>query len=152
MKRLRVYADTSVFGGCFDNEFKDASLKFFKAVAEGKFTLVVSAAIAEELNNAPDKVQSVLDNIPNDYFEYHEVTDAMESLRDAYIKAGILDKRSDADALHVASATILNADMIISWNFKHIVHFEKIRGFNAINQLHGYKSILIYSPMEVVVL
>ena len=40
--------------------------------------------------------------------------------------------------------------MIVSWNFKHIVHYEKIRGFNAVNRLNGYKEVDIYSPLEVV--
>ena len=74
----------------------------------------------------------------------------MVELRDAYLKAGILGETSDADALHVAAATVLNCDIVLSWNFKHIVHFEKIQGFNAVNRMNNYKAIDIYSPPEVV--
>ena len=37
-----------------------------------------------------------------------------------------------------------------SWNFKHIVHFEKIAGYQGVNSLRGYRSPKIYSPREVV--
>lgn len=67
-----------------------------------------------------------------------------------YIEAGILSENFEDDARHIAVATINNMDMVVSWNFKHIVHFDKIRKFNSINIREGYKSIEIYSPREVV--
>ena len=73
-----------------------------------------------------------------------------ERLRDAYLRAGVVTSVSSDDALHVAVATIARAEMIVSWNFKHIVHYEKIRGFNAINVLEGYGTVEIHSPLEVI--
>lgn len=92
----------------------------------------------------------MLDAVPREHVETHDVTEEMERLQSAYLSSGILGVSNDADALHVAAATLLNVDMIVSWNFKHIVHFEKIRGFNAINKLWGYKEVEIYSPLEIV--
>jgi len=46
-------------------------------------------------------------------------------------------------------ATVADVDILVSWNFRHIVHFDKIRQFNAVNLEKGYKTIAIYSPMEV---
>lgn len=150
MKRPRVYADTSVFGGCFDEGFAEASSKFFDLVRDGRLRLVISAVTAEELGAAPEHVRAVLDRVSREHLEYHEVTAEMERLRDAYLEAGVLGQTSDADALHVAAATALDVDMLVSWNFKHIVHYDKIRGFNAVNRLNGYKLVEIYSPLEVV--
>lgn len=150
MKKIRVYADTSVFGGCYDDEFSRASRAFFDSVTRGQFRLVLSAVTAEELAAAPERVRALLDSVPSEHLEYHEISSDMEQLRDAYLSAGILGDSSDADALHVAAATVLEADMIVSWNFKHIVHFEKIRGFNAVNRLNAYRHIEIYSPLEVI--
>jgi len=150
MKLLRVYVDTSVFGGCFDKEFDRVSRKFFAEVAQGRFRLVVSSLTADELKGAPQTVRAILDTVPTEQMEYHEITDDMAALRDAYIKARVLGAASDSDALHVAAATVLDVDMVVSWNFKHIVHFEKIAGFNAINALRNYKPIRIFSPWEVV--
>lgn len=150
IKQLRVYADTSVFGGVFDVKFKEASALFFDELSKGRLHLVLSALSVQELLAAPERVRTVLDGLAPQHVEIHAVSEEMEALQMAYLSAGVLGPASENDALHVAAATVLNADMIVSWNFKHIVHFEKIRAFNAINRLRGYKAIEIYSPLEVV--
>jgi hypothetical protein len=71
------------------------------------------------------------------------------ALQEAYLKAGILSARSEDDALHVAIATVARCSLIVSWNFRHIVHFEKIPLYNAVNTLKGYGTIGIFSPLEV---
>ena len=146
---LRVYTDTSVFGGQFDAPFAVASRAFFDRVAKGDFRLVISRMIADELSLAPERVRATLDSIPSAFLEYHEVTEEMEALQGAYLAAAVVPRGSRADALHVAAATVLGADMIVSWNFKHIVNYKRIRGFNAVNLSRGYKIIDIYSPLEV---
>ena len=82
--------------------------------------------------------------------ELVEYNDEVGALRDAYIAAGMGSAASAADAEHIAAASAEEVDFIVSWNFKHIVHYEKISGYQAINLLHGYKPIRIYSPKEVV--
>ena len=72
------------------------------------------------------------------------------ALRDAYLAAGIVTARWAEDAAHVAAATVAQADLIVSWNFRHIVHFEKIRLYNAVNALRGYRPLEIRSPQEVI--
>ena len=150
MKKIILYADTSVFGGCFDDEFSEESNLLFKKIANGEFLLVISTRTEQELLYAPEEVQNVLLNISIDFVSKIELSDEVVVLRDAYLTAGILGKASIADAEHIAFATIADADFIVSWNFKHIVHYDKIRAYQAINLLHGYKKILIYSPKEVV--
>ena len=73
----------------------------------------------------------------------------MQQLASAYISENILGKASEGDALHVAAATVANADLILSWNFKHIVNYDRIRGFNGVNLKYGYKAMSIISPMEL---
>lgn len=150
MKRYRVYADTSVFGGCFDEEFADESQKFFNDVRTGKFILVISSETLRELNEAPEHVQRVLASLPIDNLEMIEDSEEIALLRDAYIEAGVLGQASIDDAEHIASASVADVDFVVSWNFRHIVHYEKIHGFQAVNLLKGYKAIRIYSPKEVV--
>ena len=82
--------------------------------------------------------------------EIVQVTDEALALRDAYLNFGIVAEQSLADALHVALATAADCDLIVSWNFRHIVNFRKIQQYNAVNALQGYGSIAIYSPLEVV--
>jgi predicted nucleic acid-binding protein len=150
MKQFRVYADTSVYGGCYDDEFSEESRAFFDEIIKGNFILVISTTILRELNNAPDYVQKIFKQISPEMIEYIEYSDEIAKLRDAYIKAEVIGVIHKYDAEHIATATVADVDFIISWNFKHIVHFDKIRGYQAVNLLKGYKLILIYSPKEVI--
>lgn len=151
-KPVRVYADTSVFGGCFDNEFKTESLRFFDEVREGRFVLVVSNVTLDELELAPDIVRAVLAELHPQMVEIVRTSSESDNLRNAYLNAAVVGPASSNDAAHIAVATISKVDLVVSWNFKHIVHFEKIGGYEEVNGLRGYRSPRIYSPREVVTL
>lgn len=150
MKTPRIYLDTSVFGGCFDPEFARESNQLMEEVRAGRFRVILSVTTLGEMENAPEKVRLILDKLPTETIEYVSLTIEMTELRDAYIATGIVGSASLRDAEHIAAATVGGVDMVISWNFKHIVHYEKIAGYNAVNLLHGYRSLNIYSPKEVV--
>lgn len=144
-----VYADTSVFGGVFDDEFSQHSRTFFEEVRSGRFKLFVSEVVRVELESAPDEVRAFFYDIaPGAYLA--AVTPEAISLMEAYLREGVVGPKSTDDALHVALATVSGCDIIVSWNFKHIVNFQKIPLFNAVNALNGYGAIAIHSPMEVV--
>lgn len=146
---MMVYADTSVYGGVYDDEFSDASARFFNAVRRGEFQLVLSEIVHRELSFAPDTVQELFQEmLPLALLS--PVSEEAVTLQQAYIREGIVTKRSLDDALHVALATVSGCDLIVSWNFKHIVHFQKIPLFNAVNTLNGYNTLMIYSPLEVI--
>jgi hypothetical protein len=146
---LRVYADSSVFGGVFDAEFAITSEAFFQQVREGRFRLVVSAVLREELEPAPEEVRDLFDALLASA-EFTRMTENALRLQQAYLTAGIVTPKWSRDAFHVALATVAGCDLIVSWNFKHIVHFEKIPLYNAVNALEGFGSISIYSPLEVI--
>lgn len=146
---IRIYADTSVFGGVFDEEFSESSLRLFDRFREGEYCLVLSEATIDELVVAPSHVRDILASVPEEFREQAEECPAIEELRDAYLAAGIVGPASSMDAEHIASATVADVDMIVSWNFKHIVHFVKIRGYHGVNLIHGYRAIPIFSPPEV---
>ena len=149
MKVIRIYIDTSIIGGKYDSEFQNASIKFFEQVKENKFHLIISALVQEEIVAAPENVKDFLNELkPN--ATIIEVSEEALKLREAYLKANIVTKKSSNDALHVALATVNNCPIIVSWNFKHIVHYEKISLYNSINILEGYQQIAIYSPLEVI--
>ena len=146
---MKVYADTSVFGGVFDEEFAEASLKFFEELKAGQFELVVSALVEEEVKSAPKQVLEYFNKFSSSA-EIAEIGPKVLDLRDAYLSAGVVTQKSTDDATHVALATTSGCEMIVSWNFKHIVHFQKIPKYNAVNALNGHHSINIYSPSSVV--
>lgn len=148
-RQLRVYADTSVFGGVLDPEFSAPSKKFFDEVAAGRFVLVISPVVEEELEQAPDTIKSFFASV-SEFANEVEITREAIALQQQYIERGVVAERSLTDALHVAMATVSECELIVSWNFKDIVHFEKIPKYNAVNVLNGYAHINIYSPLEVI--
>ncbi|MEI7833836.1 MAG: hypothetical protein WCJ56_11655 [bacterium] len=148
-KILRVYVDTSVFGGVFDAEFSIASSKLFHRIRQGRFQLIVSGLVQKEIANAPQQVQDLFYDIIQ-LAEIVDVDENMLRLMHGYIDAKIVTDKWRDDALHVAQATVAGCNLIVSWNFKHIVHYEKIPLYNAVNVLHGYNNIAIHSPLEVI--
>lgn len=149
MNPIRVYADTSVFGGLFDVEFEAPSRLFFDQVRMGRFRLVTSSLVEEEVVPAPSQVRALFDSTLRQA-DVLAVTPASVVLRDAYLDAGIVGPASAADAFHVALESTAECRLIVSWNFRHIIHFDKVPRYNAVNVLHGFQPIGIHSPAEVV--
>jgi len=149
VRRIDVYVDTSVFGGIGDEEFKEASIRFFDLVRRGKYTVLISSITLEELSGAPSEIQTFVEQLPVGSVVEVSLSKDMEDLARAYLDSGVVGKRSRVDALHVAAATIAKADLILSWNFRDIVNYDRIRGFNGVNVLKGYNQIEIRSPLEV---
>lgn len=148
--KLRVYIDTSVVGGYFDDEFEDDTKQFFERIFKKDFLVYFSEVSETELSLAPDFVKELKNKIPKDCYRYLEIDDESRELAEAYIKEKILGKASLDDAYHIAIATINRLDVLVSWNFKHIVNYDKIKLFNSINLRLGYPEIDIRSPKEFV--
>jgi len=109
-KRNRVYADTSVFGGVYDEGFSEASGRFFDEVVEGKHVVLVSDITARELQGAPLSARQFVADLPDGVVERLSFSGEMADLRDAYLSAGVLGPASSDDAAHVACATVARAD------------------------------------------
>jgi len=150
MKKNRIYADTSVFGGVFDDEFSLPSKRFFDEVLMGKHIVLVSEITEQELRRAPLKVVEFANGLPAGSIEAVAITREMIDLTDAYIAAKIVSEQWYDDAAHIAIATVAKADAIISWNFRHMVKWEKIRAYNSVNLNLGYALINIFTPREVI--
>ena len=146
---LRVYLDTSVIGGCLDEEFAEDSRRVFELARSGYLRLLVSDVVVRELEQAPPAIQTLLEGLPDSSVEAVAITEEVNQLRDAYITAGVIAERWVDDATHVAAATITRADAIVSWNFKHIVRLDKIKAYNRINKSLGFEELTIVSPKEI---
>lgn len=149
-KTIRVYADTSVFGGLFDEEFQEASRRFFDLIKAGDFRLVISSAVSDELYEAPEQVRGFFYDLAP-HVEIVEIEDVAIDLQMAYLAAKIVGSRWETDALHVAMATVSDCRAIVSWNFKHIVNFRRIPLYNGVNMAHGYPTIGIHTPQEMLI-
>jgi predicted nucleic acid-binding protein len=148
--KLRIYIDTSVIGGYFDEEFREATIKLFQRLENNEVKFVISDLLDLELINAPSHVKELLFNYPADFFERVELTDEVLKLADTYIEEKVVGKSSIEDCRHIAMATIYKVDVLASWNFKHIVNLDKIKGYNSVNLRLGYAMIEIRSPKDLV--
>lgn len=146
--KQRIYIDTSVFGGFFDEEFAEHTIPLFNRLKNDEFTLLYSTVTEDELESAPQKVKELVKSIKIDNTEFLEASSEAIDLASEYISEKVVGQTSFADCLHIALATINRADFLISWNFKHIVNVQRIRGYNSINIKNGYKQLEIRSPRE----
>lgn len=146
--RQRIYIDTSVIGGYFDEEFEEATKRLFDRIANKDFDVYFSEVNETELSLAPVYIQDIKKLIPTDCYKYASLNDEAKKLAEAYVSEKILGQASMNDAYHIAIASVYRLDCLISWNFKHIVNFDKIKLFNSINLKLGYQLIDIRTPLE----
>jgi len=150
MRKLRLYFDTSVFGGIYDVEFQEETEKLFEMVKNDEITCVYSDLCEVELENAPEKVKEHFLSLNKDQTEYADITEEINQLAEEYIKEKVVGETSIDDCRHIACATIRKVDYLVSWNFKHIVNVFRIRGYNAINIKNGHIQLDIRSPKEII--
>ena len=149
MKRLKIYIDTSVIGGLFDDKFKRHTKQFIENIKNNQIVGVISEITIRELENAPALVRESFRSY-QDKLEIIYLTDEIGQLATDYVKDKVITKKYYEDAIHIACATVCQVDLLVSWNFKHIVNFNRISQFNAVNIKNGYKALQIFSPMEVI--
>jgi hypothetical protein len=147
--KKRVYIDTSVVGGYFDEEFSADTIPFFDTIKYGGIIVIISDLLEAELLRAPKFVRELLKSLPISNVERISLSPEATLLADKYIEAKVVGKTSRADCQHIAIATICHADVLVSWNFKHIVNLDRIRGYNGINFQTGYHMIEIRTPKEI---
>lgn len=152
MKKLKIYLDTSVPNHLFADdvpERKDVTQKFIQSVEKHKdrFEIFVSDVVLKEINRAPiDKKTKLLSAIKG--ASVLEITEEVDALAKEYIKAKIIPAKYEEDAYHIAIVSVYNLDVLVSWNFEHMVNLKTRRMANAINELKGYKHIEIITPEE----
>ena len=147
--KLRIYTDTSVLGGCVDDEFAEHSIRLMDAFVRGERVLVLSTLTVQELAAAPAGVRERLAAVPEAHIETLQLDAEAKELAEAYVAAGVLTVKMRADAQHIAIATVGRVDILVSWNFKHIVNLQRIHGYNSVNLRRGYPMIEIRTPREV---
>jgi predicted nucleic acid-binding protein len=147
----RVYIDTSVIGGYFDEEFSHWSKKLIEQILSGDMIALISDITIDEILDAPKNVQAILEQIlKSKNRELLTADDECKELADSYILEGAVPEKFYEDALHIAIATIHSATVLTSWNFKHIVNLSRIRQYNSVNIKKGYSIVEIRSPRDIV--
>ena len=148
MKLLRIYIENSVIGGYFDEEFQEYTRKLFQDFKSKKYKPIISSHVIAELENgAPEKI---IENLKTLNYDEITVNEEMIELAEKYMEHKIVSKKYYSDALHIAVATVSAVDVLVSWNFKHIVNLDKIKQFNSVNLREGYSILEIRTPREVI--
>ena len=148
--KQRAYLDTSVIGGCEDEEFAKWSVQIIEDFRQCIRIAVVSDLTRQELEDAPEDVGRVLSSLPEAGIEDVFLTPEAETLAEAYLHEKVVRPKHIADAQHIAIATVHRVDTVASWNFQHIVNLDRIRAFNSVNLRCGYPILEIRSPREIV--
>ena len=150
MKQQRIYIDTSVVGGFFDEEFEKETKLLFKRLENKEVIFVISSMLKTELFDAPEHIKTLLQKYDKSCFEEIQMTEEVKRLANRYIAEKVISKKCFEDCCHIALATIHKADVLASWNFKHIVNLDRIKGYNGVNLKMGYSTIEIRTPKELV--
>ena len=145
----KLYLDTSVYGGYFEPEFELWTKILFEKVFKNEFQVLFSDVVDSELEKAPENVQQLAEKLNPNNTEFITLTEQVIRLADDYLNEKVVGRTSRSDCFHIALATLNNADVLVSWNFKHIVNFKRIRGYNAVNYKNGYKILDIRTPREI---
>jgi len=134
----RIYIDTSVVGGFFDEEFEMATKLLFQQHKNKEIIFVISDLLRDELKPAPQHIKIFLMIMMKVFFENVVSTEISDSLAQKYVDEKVVGKTSFDDCRHIAITTINKVDVLASWNFKHIVNLNRIKGYNAVNLKNGY--------------
>lgn len=149
MRKLVIYIDTSVIGGYFDLEFEQETKALFEKFVDQEYDFMISDLTIRELSGAPENVKSLFQNLKLKPIIISITSEAI-SLANQYLTEKVVGETSKDDCLHIALATTNRVDLLVSWNFKHIVNIKRIRSYNAISLLNGYPSIEIRSPKDII--
>jgi hypothetical protein len=148
--KQKIYTDTSVIGGCFDVEFAKYSLELIREFIAGSKIITLSDLTLKEIQSAPNEIRKLLDSIHQENIDYIEFDDEARFLANKYVEEKVISLKYLVDSQHIAMATINKNDVLVSWNFKHIVNLRRINMYNSINLKYGYPTIEIRSPREVI--
>jgi len=150
---MKFYLDTSVFGGYWDEIFREDTIAFLEYAGDSNAEIIYSNVTEQELEGAPQKVKQLVQNL-NDIqgirMKAIEMNNEAEILAKRYIEEGALTKKCEGDAKHIALASIYGVNALVSWNFKHMVNLIRLQQYNSINLKLGYRPIDIRSPKEII--
>lgn len=157
MKKQKIYLDTSIINFAIaddvSNDDKEATKRLCDEINQGKYEAFISEVVLREINDTRDQSKrdclvKFIDSL--ELSEVLNVDDEVNALAEKYINEKIIPQRYADDALHIALDSVNGADILASWNFKHIVKHKTRVEVTGVNTLTGYKTIDICTPKEVV--
>lgn len=156
MRKLKIYLDTSIINFLFADdaiEYMIVTKDFFENYLHD-YNVYISEIVYVEIKRTKDeKRKSLLESAVRKFQleVYDSLNREIELLARKYIEAKVIPEIKFDDALHIAFATYYEFDILLSWNFKHLVNIKKQMEINSINEREGYsKNLLLLNPLEVI--
>jgi predicted nucleic acid-binding protein len=150
LKKIKVYLDTSTISHLYAEDVPEKESEtnlLWEDFIMGKYDIYISQVVLTEIQKCSEpKRAKMLRRMREIEFTVLNESDEVEYLANEYIKAGVLKAKSSDDCFHIAYAVINNCDVIVSWNFKHLVNFRTIDKVRVVNAINRYKEIGIISP------
>ena len=150
MAKLKVYLDTSVISYLYQldaPERMEDTLEVWEMFRNKKYDVYISNIVLNEISGCnEEKLNILLEYLNEIEYTVVETDENTVELAEKFIDFGILRQKSFDDCQHIAAAILAGCDIIISWNFKHIVNVKTVRGVKVITTLEGYKDLMIYPP------
>ena len=159
MKKISIYLDTSIINFLFADdapEKRDITLDFFENyIQTNKYDVCISPVVIDEINKTTcvakrDKLLDVIRTYQIKIVDISGILSEVNELAERYISTGAIPAKKLEDALHIAIATVLNIDVLLSWNYKHLANINRARKITGVNIFSGYsEKISITTPLEV---
>lgn len=157
MRKLRLYLDTSIINFAIAEDIgieeKQKTRRLCDEINKDKYEGFISEVVLREINSTRDenKRKKLVDFIQGVKIqEIFKIDDETDKLAQRYIKEKIIPPTYEDDALHIALASVNGIDILMSWNFRHLVKHKTRVEVAGVNTLMGYKNIDICTPLEVV--
>lgn len=148
--KIKVYLDTSVISYLDQQDAPEKmqeTREVWECLKKGRYDICISDIVLDELGKCrEDKLKILLSYLQQLSYHVIQTNEKTIELAEKFIDFGFLKRKSFDDCRHIAAAILAGCDVIVSWNFKHIVNVKTIRGIKVITTLEGYKDLLIYPP------
>jgi len=150
MRKLKLYLDTSVISHLDAQDVPDKqadTLALWDDIFSGLYDVFLSYVDFAELDRCPEEKRRVLMRyLAQIQYQSIESSDEITALADEFVKHGILKQKSHDDAQHIAAAMVAGCDILVSWNYKHMVNHKTINGVKIVSALTKYRDVSIYAP------
>jgi predicted nucleic acid-binding protein len=154
MRKLKIYLDTSVISHLHQLDAPDKmndTLALWDKIKTGEFDVVLSYVDFNELAKCSEEKRAILaDFLAQIQYTNVDYSEEIFALAGEFIKHGILKQKSFDDAQHIAVAMVLGCDVVVSWNFKHMVNHKTIDGVKIVSAITKYRDVAIYTPTMIV--
>jgi predicted nucleic acid-binding protein len=150
LRKLKLYIDTSTISHLFADDTPDKmedTIQFWKDCISGKYDLFISPIVIDEVEKcAEPKRSKMYERLEQITLQVLDRNDEVVQLAKKYINSGVLKEKSFDDCLHIAFAAVYDCDILVSWNFKHLVNFKTINGVRIVNATNRYREISLVAP------